>query len=435
MWSRNPHTSACIKSSNSGDTLEHQVPSYAWKSISGWSNYSGRVKSLENPQKEVGYRGSKSVLNIANCAGTATINNNVLRVVKEQRLDGDCIGGDKLSMLRYSLMGLYRGRLFRILSKQISFMNTRGYSTNCTLNSKTITSNLNPWFITGLCDGECCFYVGIQKNNKSKYGWTVELIFTITLHKKDEDILEQIKNYFGVGYITKHGKNTLQYRVKSIRDLKFIVEHFEKYPLITQKLGDYYLFKMVFDLVIAKEHLKIEGLSKIVGIRATLNTGINENLKEAFPGLIPIERPVVEGRTVPDPWWFAGFASAESCFLVNIRNSSSNKCGYQVWLSFVLTQHKRDEKLMRSFENYLGCGSMEITTREVVNFHVRKLSDIMSIVIPFFQKHPIIGVKSKDFEDWCKVANLMLDERHLTLEGVEEIEKIKLGMNTKRESS
>ena len=44
------------------------------------------------------------------------------------------------------------------------------------------------------------------------------------MHKKDEDILEQIKNYFGVGYITKHGKNTLQYRVKSIRDLKFIVD-------------------------------------------------------------------------------------------------------------------------------------------------------------------------------------------------------------------
>ena len=113
--------------------------------------------------------------------------------------------------------------------------------------------------------------------------------------------MKQIQNYFGVGYITQHGTNTLQYRVKSIKDLNIIIEHFEKYPLITQKLGDYLLFKMVFDLVIAKEHLKIEGLNKIVGIRATLNTGINKNLKEAFPSLIPIEKPVVEGRTVPDP--------------------------------------------------------------------------------------------------------------------------------------
>ena len=252
------------------------------------------------------------------------------------------------------------------------------------------------------------------------------------MHNKDEDVLEQVKNYFGVGYNTLHGKNTLQYRVKSIKDLKFIIEHFEKYPLKTQKLADYLLFKMVFDLVIAKEHLKIEGLKKIVGIRATLNTGLNENLKEAFPGLIPAERPIVEGRIVPDPLWFAGFASAESCFMVNIKNSSSNSCGYQVWLSFTLTQHKRDKDLLKSFESYLGCGNTEVTTREVVNFIVRKLPDIISIIIPFFQEHPIIGVKSKDFDDWCKVANLMLDGRHLTLEGVEEIKKIKLGMNTKR---
>ena len=129
----------------------------------------------------------------------------------------------------------------------------------------------------------------------------MELIFTITLHKKDKGILEQINNYFGVGYITQHGKDTLQYRVKSIKDLKFIIEHFEKYPLITKKWCDFILFKEVFGLVLTKEHLKIEGLRKIVSIRATLNTGINENLKEYFPDLMPVERPVLEGRVIPDP--------------------------------------------------------------------------------------------------------------------------------------
>ena len=99
--------------------------------------------------------------------------NNVLEVVKEQRLDGGFILGGGLSpyqklpfMLRFNLMGLERDYQDNNLSKRISFMNTRGYSTNCTLNSKTRTFALNPWFITGLCDGEGCFYIGIQKNNK-----------------------------------------------------------------------------------------------------------------------------------------------------------------------------------------------------------------------------------------------------------------------------
>lgn len=113
-------------------------------------------------------------------------------------------------------MGFEKSYPIKILSYQISYKNTRCYSTERIPQIESPV--LNPWFITGFCDGESCFYVGIQKNNKSKLGWTVELIFTITLHKKDKDILESINNYFGVGYITQHGKDTLQYRVKSIKD-------------------------------------------------------------------------------------------------------------------------------------------------------------------------------------------------------------------------
>jgi len=54
---------------------------------------------------------------------------------------------------------------------------------------------------------------------------------------------------------------------------------------------------------------------------------------------------------------------------------------------------------MQTFESYLGCGSLEITEREVVNFHIRKLSDITSVLIPFLLKHPILGAKLEDFND------------------------------------
>jgi hypothetical protein len=59
----------------------------------------------------------------------------------------------------------------------------------------------------------------------------------------------------------------------------------------------------------------------------------------------------------------------------------------------------------------------------------------MTIIIPFFKEHPILGEKSKDFKDWCRVADLMSEGKHLTLEGVEEIQNIKGGMNTKRDNT
>jgi len=46
-----------------------------------------------------------------------------------------------------------------------------------------------------------------------------------------------------MGKIFKHGENSYEYRVSSIKDLLIIIEHFDKYPLITQKLDYYILFK------------------------------------------------------------------------------------------------------------------------------------------------------------------------------------------------
>lgn len=53
-------------------------------------------------------------------------------------------------------------------------------------------------------------------------------------------------------------------------------------------------------------------------------------------------------------------------------------------------------------------------------------------IIPFFQKYPILGVKSLDFEDWCRVAKLINNKVHLTKEGFKTIRKIKAGMNKGR---
>jgi hypothetical protein len=52
-----------------------------------------------------------------------------------------------------------------------------------------------------------------------------------------------IKAHFnGVGSITHHGKDSIKYRVTSQKDLKVIIDYFEKYPSITQKWADYTLF-------------------------------------------------------------------------------------------------------------------------------------------------------------------------------------------------
>jgi hypothetical protein len=66
-----------------------------------------------------------------------------------------------------------------------------------------------------------------------------------------------------VGSITTQRSETVQYRVQSVENLKRIITHFEKYPLITQKCGDFLLFKQALEIIYSKEHLKINGLKKL----------------------------------------------------------------------------------------------------------------------------------------------------------------------------
>ncbi|SRR5260221_7099531 len=131
----------------------------------------------------------------------------------------------------------------------------------------------------------------------------VSASFQIGLHKKDFALLELIKNSFnGVGNIDKQGKDILQYRVSSLKDLtSVIIPHFDKFPLITQKFVDFILFKQVVDLINKKEHLTIEGLHKIVAIRGSINRGLSQELKAAFPNIVAIKRSLVQSQKIIDP--------------------------------------------------------------------------------------------------------------------------------------
>jgi hypothetical protein len=67
------------------------------------------------------------------------------------------------------------------------------------------------------------------------------------------------------------------------------------------------------------------------------------------------------------------------------------------------------------------------------DYFVIRLEDFKYKIIPFFDKYPIHGVKSCDFNDFKKVF-LIRENRNalLTTDDMAEIKKIKLGMNKGR---
>lgn len=405
------------------------IPNYIRKAISGQINYLGMVISHKMSENEMGYRGSKSEIKSPQPNKIS---------VKEQRVDGSYCIKSKLMQLRYTLMGFEKNYQVKIPSKQLN---------NCpfsTLNLKADKIDISPWFITGFTDAEGCFTIKIQPNAKLKTKWRVRAVFSITLHLKDLSLLESIQKTLGVGKISKSGLKGVIYAVDSIKEIPVIISHFDKYPLITHKLSDYLIFKQCLELIKQGEHLTERGLLEIIGLKSSLNLGLPDYLKQNFPNIVFRNRPEYVFKGIPDPFWLSGFTSGDGSFHIVLRKSDT-KSG--VFVRFSIHLHIRELEVLKGIATYFNLlktatkypSKVKESDKKIlileksVNLQVTKFSDIINIIIPFFNQYPILGMKSLDFLDFQKVSDIIKTKEHLTSPSVfNQIFKIKSGMNQHR---
>jgi hypothetical protein len=186
----------------------------------------------------------------------------------------------------------------------------------------------------------------------------------------------------------------------------------------------------------SKKHLTPAGFQKIINLRASINKGLSDTLSASFPNTIPVPRPLVVDQQIKDPHWLAGFVSGDGCFIIIYHLGLKYKFGLQVTPKFIVSQHSREAKLMKSLKEYLNCGRYTPKSNEDMGeFIVSGISANVEKIIPFFKKYKIVGVKALDFSDFCKVAELITNKEHLTKEGLVKINSIKRGMNRGRQIS
>ena len=239
----------------------------------------------------------------------------------------------------------------------------------------------------------------------------------------------------GVGKVINKGDASVVFNVFSLKDLtKIIIPHFTAYPLITQKQA--LIFKSIIELMNKGEHLTKEGINKILSLKASMNLGLPDSLKAAFPSVSAVIRPKIKAPKNINPYWMAGFTSGEGCFYISVQKSKTHKTGYGVTLHFIITQNIRDIELLKTFIKFFDCGRIKSNSNQSrVNFVVTKSGDLTNKIIPFFNLYQIQGVKSADFADFCKAAELIKHKAHLTSSGLKEINTLKSQMNTKRDPS
>jgi len=403
------------------------VPNYYRNIVTGQNNYLDKVTSHKLSENEMEYRGSNSVF-------LKLLPKEIS--VKEQRVDGSYF--IQKMKLRCTLMDYKNSYPFKYPSKQF---NKVSFST------LDLQTKVNPWFITGFTDAEGCFSILIQSNTNYKTNWRVKAIFVILLHIKDIDLLESIKNTLGVGKIRiRNIKNKVEYVVESFKELQIIIEHFNNYPLVSCKHSDYLIFKQCYEIIKQDKHLTENGLEQIIALKKFLNLGVSDRLKKYFSNVIPINRPEFKFLGIPNPFWISGFVSGDGSFNLKIDKKATTSIGVSIRLRFSIGLHIRELDIIKGIAAYFNLLKpinfhnldkenkyKNITIlQDVVQLQITTFSDVNNIIIPFFDKYPILGKKSLDFLDFKTVSKLMLNRKHLTVEGLQQIIKIKEKMNLGR---
>lgn len=179
------------------------------------------------------------------------------------------------------------------------------------------------------------------------------------------------------------------------------------------------------------KHLTERGLLEIIGLKSNLNLGLSAKLKEAFPSVIEVNRVEYKFYGIPDPFWVSGFISGEGSFQIVLRNFNNG-----VFARFSIHLHVRDLEVLKGLSTYFKSNSTEkkiYILEKSAHLQISKFSDIVNIIIPFFNKYPIVGMKNLDFIDFKKVCNILETKKHLTYPSVfNQIVKIKSGMNLNR---
>jgi len=126
--------------------------------------------------------------------------------------------------------------------------------------------------------------------------------------------------------------------------------------------------------------------------------------------------------------FIAGFAAGEGCFHISVVGKRP-----QVRAMFTIQLRADDVMVLEQIRDTFGCGNVTVYERKsgspIACFRVGNLPDLVNIIIPFFEKYPLMAKKQTDFDIFKNICWMMVRKEHLTDDGIAIIKSYKEYMN------
>ena len=103
--------------------------------------------------------------------------------------------------------------------------------------------------------------------------------------------------------------------------------------------------------------------------------------------------------------FLAGFALGEASFMLVCRLRGDYGRRWKISAAFNVSQ--RDRAPLDLFRDTLRCGSMRRAGNGGWYWEVNRLTDIQAVIVPFFERFPLVGAKADDFARFKRAAAIL----------------------------
>lgn len=139
------------------------------------------------------------------------------------------------------------------------------------------------------------------------------------------------------------------------------------------------------------------------------------------------------------PQYVVGLVDGDGSFTVYVRNpKEAKKVKRRVTVEpkFYLRLIKENKEILYRLKDFFDCGEVYFQKdrrknhKDCYRYEVFNREELNKIIIPFFKKHsPQVPTRKKDFDLFCKIMDLVNEDRHLEEDGQMEIYRIKQKMH------
>ena len=141
-----------------------------------------------------------------------------------------------------------------------------------------------------------------------------------------------------------------------------------------------------------------------------------------------------ERLQLPNPWYVTGITDGEGSFHIALYQDKRMRMALKVIPEFHVSQNATSRQMLEELRQFFNCGNIKINHRgrqsdQTLVLVVRNRDDLLTKIIPFFQKYQLRTTKKKDFEIFSQIVLMMSQKEHQNQVGAKKIINLAYQMN------